>query len=161
MKILAVLLILFQCLNAYGQSKSKKTGDDLYQEYLYKCGTGDGDACFTIGNYFYMNKNVTKEEQKSGILYLDAGCKLDNADACRAAGMSTYFGEFQQQKNITKGLEYLKKGCDFNDGYSCTFFAIGSYDNGLLNLKLYKKYLSKGCKLGDKVACSELKKIKE
>lgn len=150
--------ICFVLINANADSKSKKTGNDLYQEYLYQCSVKkNGDACYTIGNYFYVDPHPSLEEKKDGIIFLDMGCRFDNIDACRAAGMSTLLGEYLQEKDPAKGIEYLKKACDFNDRESCYFFALGGYLNDLLDVNTVKKYMAKSCKLGYKTACDELK----
>ena len=161
MKISFLLFILFFS-SAFSQTKSTKEGDKLFQEYLFNCSVKkNGEACFTIGNFYYVNKTVTKAQQKNGIMYLDLGCKFNNKDACRAAGMSTYFGEFQQDKNESKGLIYLSKGCELNDSASCYYFGLGSFINKSIDKVTFKNYIEKSCKLGDKLACGDLKKIKD
>ena len=73
--------------------------------------------------------------------------------------MSTYAGEYQQEKNESKGLDYLKKGCDLNDTASCNYFGFFSFQKKLIDKTTFKQYITKSCKLGDKVSCSDLKDI--
>lgn len=162
-KLLTLMLLsVFFIANSMAENNQKKSGDELYQEYLYKCSVKkNGDACFTLGNYFFMNKNISQKERKSGIMYLDMGCRFQNADSCRAAGMSTYFGEYEQSKDNQKGLDYLHKGCMLKDAYSCEMYAEGGHSDLIIDDNTYETYLRLACSFKSHLGCKNLKKFTE
>lgn len=112
------------------------------------CELNDAPACFEL---FYQLKDTNPSEAK---LYFDKFCELDPANASDCEIIR------KEQKKKRDILSSHVAGCKNGDSQECNMAGLdysGLHNNeSTSDYKLAIAYLSKGCKLNNKFACSNL-----
>lgn len=158
-------------------------GDGLTPELrqlAQSCDLGASDACFQVGVIFDEGKGIAADKNKAAIAY-KAACEKSHDRGCHRLGVMLVNGE-GITRDIAAGIRLLNQGCDKglrqscevmlsglnsacvedNDADACTlmgrFFVTA--DKGLpKDMTKGVAYLRRGCKLGDKDGCNDLKKL--
>lgn len=143
------------------------------------CDGGNADACFELGTRFDEGKGITQDKAKAAVAY-KAACDKNDLRGCHNLGVMLIEGE-GIPRNVGNGFKMLNQSCDKgqrkscevmlgklnkacldNDADACTvmgrFFIKG--EKGLdANITKGVDYLRRGCKLGDKDGCDDLRKL--
>lgn len=143
------------------------------------CEGGNADACFELGTRYDEGKGTGTDKPKAALAYKNA-CDKSDLRGCHNLGVMLIEGEgiprnvgngFKllnqacdkgQKKSCEVMLGKLNKACNDNDADACTvmgrFFIKG--EKGLeSNITKGVDYLRRGCKLGDKDGCDDLRKL--
>lgn len=158
-------------------------GDGLTPEVrqlALSCDAGSSEACFNVGVLFDEGKGMPADKNKAAMAY-KAACEKGENRGCHRLGVMLVSGQ-GIPRDIGAGIRLLNQACDKGFGQSCEvmlnglnsacvedndadactlvgrFFITG--EKGLRkDMNKGVTYLRRGCKLGDKDGCEDLKKL--
>jgi TPR repeat protein len=164
------------------QSGSSTDGSGLSAEVrqlAQSCDTGNAEACFEAGLRFDEARGVPIDKSKAAMAY-KAACEKDDLRGCHNLGVMLIDGE-GIPRNVGNGFSLLNRACDKGQRKSCEVMVgkltkacagtdadactiLGRFhikgDKGLeSNLSKGVEFLRRGCKLGDKDGCDDLRKL--
>ena len=128
-------------------SASNKNKKRLSEIRAFLCKKGEDDYC--------EGKNVTLENTKA-IARLDSDCKNGNKDSCETL-VNLYFKAQGTPENIEAAIFYTDRLCKLDVATSCRNLAI--IHQGRSDIENAKNYYARACAMGDKVSCTEYKKL--
>lgn len=110
-----------------------------------QCGSGNGRACISAANGWFVGRDGVKDENKAATL-LQAGCNRREADACAAVGDLQMDGR-AVPKNPTLGMDSLEKACEWGSALGCFLLgrALETGRAGKTDAVRAKKLLTEAC----------------
>ncbi|MDA3046863.1 sel1 repeat family protein [Campylobacter sp. VBCF_06 NA8] len=128
-------------------SASNKNKKRLSEIRAFLCKNGEDEYC--------ENALVTLENTKA-VARLDNDCKNGNKDSCETL-VNLYFKAQGTPENIQSAIFYTDRLCKLDVATSCRNLAI--IFQGQSDIEGAKNYYARACAMGDKISCSEYKKL--
>lgn len=117
------------------------------------CEKGNGRACYRIGERYRR----VELDNKNAIPYYLKACDDNYLAGCNGAGILIQMTGKQYSPQWKRAAKLFAKGCELKDHTACFDLGQLKYREGRQSAA--KKYWKMSCDLGNRIACSNYKRI--